>query len=368
MSRMKTRMLAVMAALSLGAGLMAGCGGGGDASSSGSAVTSSGTEAAGFFRTSSESASVSASSGEDSAADSAASSGSSGETAEASYPRELQVSEDTTVILESRPERVASLVFGTDEMLLGLTDAEFIAGLSGLDNGCAYLAADASVYEDIPRINENAEILMDLEPDFIIGSSWVDEDLKAQIADSGIPFYGYTTPKTLEEQVQIVKDLGYLLGDDEKTEALVQDMEERIQAVETVADGIAEEDKVRVMAYNMHESSNALGTIFDDMVTTAGAVNESSEAGLEGTAKISKEQIVEMNPEVIILVEWASDTDEEFQAFVETLKSDESLQTVDAVKNGRIYASTDNSITNVSQFAVDGLEFIAESCYPDLYK
>ncbi len=259
-------------------------------------------------------------------------------------------------------------MFGTDEMLLGLTDAEFIAGLSGLDNGCAYLAADASVYEDIPRINENAEILMDLEPDFIIGSSWVDEDLKAQIADSGIPFYGYTTPKTLEEQVQIVKDLGYLLGDDEKTEALVQDMEERIQAVETVADGIAEEDKVRVMAYNMHESSNALGTIFDDMVTTAGAVNVSSEAGLEGTAKISKEQIVEMNPEVIILVEWASDTDEEFQAFVETLKSDESLQTVDAVKNGRIYASTDNSITNVSQFAVDGLEFIAESCYPDLYK
>ena len=139
-------------------------------------------------------------------------------------------------------------------------------------------------------------------------------------------------------------------------------------AVETVADGIAEEDKVRVMAYNMHESSNALGTIFDDMVTTAGAVNVSSEAGLEGTAKISKEQIVEMNPEVIILVEWASDTDEEFQAFVETLKSDESLQTVDAVENGRIYASTDNSITNVSQFAVDGLEFIAESCYPDLYK
>ncbi len=102
----ETRMLAVMAALSLGAGLMAGCGGGGDASSSGSAVTSSGTEAADSSGTSSESASVSASSGEDSAADSAASSGSSGETAEASYPRELQVSEDTTVILESRPERV----------------------------------------------------------------------------------------------------------------------------------------------------------------------------------------------------------------------------------------------------------------------
>ena len=349
-----------MAALSLGAGLLYGCGGNGETSASGSAETSGGSEVA---------ASTGASSGaEESVIGSGSATGTAEETANMDYPRKLQVSDELTVTLESKPQKVASLVFGTDEMLLGLTDAENIAGLSGLDNGCAYLAADASVYEKIPRINENAEILMDLEPDFIIGSSWVDEDLKAQIEDSGIPFYGYTTPKTMEEQVQIVKDLGYLLGDDEKTEALVQDMEERIQAVETVAAGIAEEDKVRVMAYNMHESSSAVGTIFDDMVTKAGAVNVSSEAGLEGTAKISKEQIVEMNPEVIILVEWASDTDEEFQAFVEMLKNDESLQTVDAVKNGRIYVSTDNSITNVSQFAVDGLEFVAESCYPDLYQ
>ncbi len=360
MSRRKTKILALMAALSLGAGLLYGCGGNGETSASGSAETSGGSEVA---------ASTGASSGaEESVIGSGSATGTAEETANMDYPRKLQVSDELTVTLESKPQKVASLVFGTDEMLLGLTDAENIAGLSGLDNGCAYLAADASVYEKIPRINENAEILMDLEPDFIIGSSWVDEDLKAQIEDSGIPFYGYTTPKTMEEQVQIVKDLGYLLGDDEKTEALVQDMEERIQAVETVAAGIAEEDKVRVMAYNMHESSSAVGTIFDDMVTKAGAVNVSSEAGLEGTAKISKEQIVEMNPEVIILVEWASDTDEEFQAFVEMLKNDESLQTVDAVKNGRIYVSTDNSITNVSQFAVDGLEFVAESCYPDLYQ
>ncbi|MCI8672578.1 MAG: ABC transporter substrate-binding protein [Lachnospiraceae bacterium] len=284
---------------------------------------------------------------------------------EAKYPRQPEGSE---LILEAKPERVASLVFGTDEMLLGLAETSHIAGLSGLDNGCVYLAAEPSAYESIPVVSSNAEMLFALEPDFIIGSGWLDEDLKAQIADSKIPYYGYTTPKTMDEQIQIVEELGFLLGEDEKTAAVVNDMKKRTEAVKSKAAAIPEEERVTVMAYNMHESSSAKGTIFDDMVTLAGGINLSAQAGLEGTAKISKEQLVELNPQVIILVEWAADTDEEFQAFVETLKNDESLQSVDAVKNGRIYASTDNSITNVSQFAVDGLEFVAKCCYPELYR
>lgn len=284
------------------------------------------------------------------------------------YPREITNYDGEVLKLDKKPEQIASLVFGTDEMLLSLTDLSNIVGLSGKDNGCAYLSPEGENAGDIQRINDNAEVLISLKPDFIIGSSWVDEDLLAQIKDSQIPYYGYVTPTTLEEQIQVIKDLGYLLGEDEKTSAIVEDMETRIQSVVDKASAIAQEDKVKVMAYNMHESTNAKGTIFDDMVTKAGAINLSSEAGLEGTAKISKEQIVEMNPDVIILLEWASDTDDAFNAFKDELLSDDSLKEVNAIKNQRVYVSTDNSITNISQFTVNGLEFIAQSCYPEVFK
>lgn len=281
---------------------------------------------------------------------------------EAEYPRTVG---DLT--LESQPTKISSMVFGTDEMLLGLTDVENIVGLSGKDNGIPYIADPTDSAADVARISDNAEVMISLGADFIIGASWVSSDLQDVMADNDIPFYGYTTPKTMEQQIQIVADIGYLLGEDEKTAVIVDDMNDRMQTViDTVAD-IADEDKVRVMAYNMHGSSSAIGTIFDDMVTIAGAVNISSEAGLEGTATISKEQLVAMNPEVIILVKWASDTSEDFDAFLDELFSDSSLATVDAIANERVYVSLDNSITNVSQFAIDGLEFVAESCYPDLF-
>ena len=75
-----------------------------------------------------------------------------------------------------------------------------------------------------------------------------------------------------------------------------------------------------------------------------------------------------MNPDVIILLEWASDTDDAFNAFKDELLSDDSLKEVNAIKNQRVYVSTDNSITNISQFTVNGLEFIAQSCYPEVFK
>ena len=355
MKQMLKNGLAWLLVLAIGTTLLTGCGNKNIQQETGTADTQAATEKAG---------------GEGETQTAPAETDKEGETmagaeGEVKYPRQP---EGSGLILEAKPEQVVSMVFGTDEMLLGLAEATHIAGLSGLDNGCAYLAAEPSVYESIPVVSNNAEVLFSLEPDFIIGSRWLDEDLKAQIADSKIPYYGYTTPKTMEEQIRIVEELGYLLGEDEKTAAVVNDMRERTEAVKAKAASIPAEERVTVMAYNMHESSNAKDTIFDDMVTLAGGINLSAQAGLEGTAKISKEQLVELNPQVIILVEWAADTDEEFQAFVENLKNDESLHSVDAVQNGRIYASIDNSITNVSQFAVDGLEFVAECCYPELYQ
>ncbi len=75
-----------------------------------------------------------------------------------------------------------------------------------------------------------------------------------------------------------------------------------------------------------------------------------------------------MNPDVIILLKWASHTSEDFYYFEDELLSDTSLNTVNAIVNNRVYSSIDNSITNISQSTINGLEFIAKSCYPDRFE
>lgn len=283
----------------------------------------------------------------------------------ASYPRTVTLLDGSEYTFESAPETIASMVFGTDEMLIDITDLDKIVGLSGKDNGVLYKSDPSNESQNILKINDNAEILADLCPDAVIGASWTSAELQELMRDMDIPFYGYTTPKTLAEIIQIVEDIGYFLGEDEKSLAITEDMTQRLEAVTDITSKITE--KVEVMAYNIHGSSSAKGTLFDDMVSLAGGINLSTEAGLEGTATISKEQLVDMNPEVIILVKWAKDTTEDFEAYLDEMMNDESLSTISAIENNRVYLSLDNSITNISHFAIDGLEFIAESCYPDLF-
>lgn len=281
------------------------------------------------------------------------------------YPRTVTLADGSEYTFESAPETIASMVFGTDEMLLDITDFDKIVGLSGKDNGILYKSDPSNKSQSILKINDNAEILADLCPDAVIGASWTSAELQELMSDMDIPFYGYTTPKTLAEINVVVEEIGYFLGEDEKSQEIVEDITQRLEAVTDITSKIT--DKVTVMAYNIHGSSSAKGTLFDDMVTLAGGINLSTEAGLEGTATISKEQLVDMNPEVIILVKWAKDTTEDFDAYLEEMMNDESLSTISAIENNRVYLSLDNSITNISHFAIDGLEFIAQSCYPDLF-
>lgn len=283
-----------------------------------------------------------------------------------SFPRTIENYDGSMITIEEKPETIASMVFGTDEMLLDLSDLDKIIGLSGKDNGILYKSDPENKSSEISKINDNAEILTSLYPDAIIGASWVSAELQDVMADMDIPFYGYATPKTIEEQIKIVEDIGYFLGEDENANAIVDDMNTRLQNVVDITGTV--EEKTRVMAYNIHGSTSAKGTMFDSMATTANTINISTEAGLEGTAEISKEQLVELNPEVIILVKWAKDTTEEFDSFLDEFMSDTSLSTIDAIANNRVYISLDNSITNVSHFAIDGLEFIAKSCYPELFE
>lgn len=281
------------------------------------------------------------------------------------FPRTMENYDGSIITIESKPETVASMVFGTDEMLLDLIDLDKVVGLSGKDNGILFKSDPENLSKDILRISDNAEILVDLYPEAVIGAGWVSSELQDIMKDMDIPFYGYKTPKTLIEHITIIQEIGYFLGEDEKANAIVEDMTNRMNAVTDKSSTIT--DKVNVMAYNMHGSTSAKGTLFDDLLSLAGGINLSAEAGLEGTAAISKEQLVDMNPEVIILVKWAKDTTEEFDSFLEEMMNDESLSTISAIENERVYISLDNSISNVSHFVVSGLEFIAESCYPELY-
>ncbi len=221
--------------------------------------------------------------------------------------------------------------------------------------------------DKFPKLENNFEKILAQKPDLIIGSSWIKKELLAQIKDSGIKYYGYKSPNTIEEQMTVLRDFAKVLGKPQGGEEIVKNITERIDAIKEKAKTIKEEDKLSVLPYSMHNQTNAKGTIVDEIIYLVGAKNAATEAGLEKRAKISKEKIIEINPDVLLIMAWGKDDLEEFKKYVEDLKKDPSLQTVNAIKNNKIVVESGRYMTIVTQHLIDGVEFVAKGVYPEVY-
>lgn len=286
---------------------------------------------------------------------------------EAAYPVTIKNYDDTDLTIQEEPKKIVSLVLGTDELLLGLVDPDRVVGLSGQEGNSKSVSLAADMGGNYPKMENNFEVILEQKPDLIIGSSWIKDELLAQIKDSGINYYGYKSPNTIEEQKQVIRNFATVLGAKEKGEEIVMDMEKRIDVIKEKAMNIKEEDMVSVLPYSMHDQTNAKGTIVDEIITLIGAKNAATEAGLEGREKIAKENIIEMNPDVILIMAWGKDDIDEFNAFVEDMKNDPSLQEVNAIKNDRVIVESGRYMTIVTQHLIEGIEFVAENVYPDVY-
>lgn len=289
------------------------------------------------------------------------------EVSKATYPVTVKNYDGNDLVVKEEPSKIASLTLGMDEMLLEMVEDDKVVGLSGKNADDKAVSNVADKATKFSKIENNIEVLLAEKPDLVIGSSWIKKEFLEQLKENNITYYGYKTPETIEKQKEIIMDLSKIVGNEEKGKEIVKDIDTRLEKVQkTIKDSKFKD--VKVMAYNMHGSSNGKNTIFDDIVKNIDAVNVSSEAGIEGVAKISKEKIIELNPEVLVLMAWEKDDLKEFEAFAEDLKNDKSLENVDAIKNGRVYIASNRYMTSVSQHIIEGVEFMAESIYKDVYK
>ncbi len=280
---------------------------------------------------------------------------------------EIENYDDEILVLEERPVRIASMVLGTDEILLQMVPEEYIVGLSGQVANADSVSLVAEKGAKYPVIENNFETLLSLNPDLIIGSSWINKELLQQIKDAKIPYYGYKSPNTIDAQLKVIGDFSKVLGSEQIGDDLTSDISKRVDVIKEKAQKIAEEDKVSILPYNMHGKTNAKGTIVDEIIYMIGAKNAATEAGLEKRAKIAKEKIIEIDPDYILMMAWGKDNLEDFDKFVEDMKNDPSFKDLKAIKNNHVIIEKGRYFTIVTQHLINGIEFLAKSVYPNVY-
>ena len=256
---------------------------------------------------------------------------------------------------------IVSLTLSGDEMLLGLVPENRIAGLSGKINEDKEISNIVDKAKKFPKVEGNEEVLMSLEPDLIIVADWLSKRITDIGAITGAKVYFYKTPNSYEEQKKLIRDLANLVEEKENGEKLIKNMDDRLKALQNKIAKNYKGAKPRILMYTSFGTTSGKNTTFNDMVKLINGVNVVAEAGIDGFKDISKEKVIELNPDIII-VPIAKKYDN-INKISKLFFEDPSFRNVKAIKNKKVYFIQYKDITPTSQYMINSIEELAKVVY-----
>ena len=256
---------------------------------------------------------------------------------------------------------IVSLTLSGDEMLLGLVPENRIAGLSGKINEDKEISNIVDKAKKFPKVEGNEEVLMSLEPDLIIVADWLSKRITDIGAITGAKVYFYKTPNSYEEQKKLIRDLANLVEEKENGEKLIKNMDDRLKALQNKITKNYKGAKPRILIYTSFGTTSGKNTTFSDMVKLINGVNVVTEAGIDGFKDISKEKVIELNPDIIIvpIAKKYDNVNKISKLFFE----DPSFRNVKAIKNKKVYFIQYKDITPTSQYMINSIEELAKVVY-----
>jgi len=288
---------------------------------------------------------------------------------QAAFPLTVVDDAGNQLTLKAPPQRIVSLTLFTDEMLLSLVDKSRLIGITTF-------AADSQT-SNVPelaaaiahKLTMNVEEIISLAPDLAIVANWSDAAPVKQLRDAGIPVYlmaSGLTVKAIEEKIQ---RLGLMTGEVEKAQSMIDTMDKRLAAVAAQVATIPANKRAVVMDYSTWGGAMGKGSSWDEIVRLAGLVDAVADYSADkwGEVFLSKEKILEINPDILVLPGWVYGDPNGAKSFYSQIAGDPALKGLSAVKNGRLIMMPERLKSAVSQYIVDSVEWLAKSAYPQLF-
>lgn len=257
---------------------------------------------------------------------------------EQNQPRTITDSSGAQVEIPAKVDRIVDLWFAHNEVVAMLGASDKIVGTSNTPQAYPWQ------YRVIPATKNalstlgtafNLEELIGLKPDVVfVSSSSKDADA---IINAGIPTVklAFTDFESMKKCFTLTAEV---LGGDavKRANDYIAYLDSKLNEIKSVTSGIAKEARPKVL--NISSSNldaitvDGSKTIINDWIEVAGGVNAA--ATLDSNMKeVSMEQILQWNPDVIILPSSFSATDKE------KILSDATWQKITAVKNGKVYTN-----------------------------
>jgi len=177
------------------------------------------------------------------------------------------------------------------------------------------------------------------------------------------PIIHYMNPRNMKEIIESVIELGKILDKNEMANEIAESLEKRIKYIKDNVNN----KMPKVLAIEWLEPFFTAGHWIPEMIEIAGGINLISKTG-EQSRRLEIDEIIESKPDIIILMPCGFDINRTVSEYKKNLKRNKMWESLDAVKNGRVFAVDANSFfSKPSIRTVEGLEILAKIIQPEKF-
>ena len=268
------------------------------------------------------------------------------------------------IYFSSKPERIMTLGMGTDGIVLGLVPPEKMVSVNSLaDDPCSSNIVDLAKKIKNKHRNPSAEYVMSLQPDVVFAYEWTKSEYIDTMRDLGIKVVVLKGPRTIGDVKRNITTVAAALQETQQGNRLIAAMDKELEALKIKLKKHNYESNKRVFLLSLLQTYGGNGCLYDELCKEAGVINCLSDAGLHNGQALTKEMILKMQPDVIIMPVYNDHNTFDINKHNEEFLRDPALRNVQAVKNKQLYYPREGYIYNCSQDAVFGAVEIARAAY-----
>ncbi len=274
--------------------------------------------------------------------------------AETAYPITIIDASQHPLTLTQTPTRVDSKSMFSDQVLMALLPLKNITSLSRLSKDATYSIIANQIPATLPLRDLNVERIIAERPDLVLVASWSDGPKIAQLRAAGIKVFVIKTVYSLDNIEKNILLIGKLVNKNAAAIALVKTMKETLKQ-----QLIIPEKKLTAIEYTSWGASSNHNSTINTIISQAQLNNviAYNSGDKFGQVPIAKEQLLALNPDIIIIPGIDSD------GFKQQLLHDPALQTLTAIRDRRVISLPHALRSTDSQYIADAIIYLNHKVY-----
>lgn len=257
---------------------------------------------------------------------------------------------------EEVPETVVSLIPSNTEILYALEEGDKLIGATDFDT---YPKEALEVERVSDSVKFNAERIIQLDPDIVLAYSTGGPTGLEVLEEADIPVFVIESAASFEDVYGDIEQIAQVMGVEEKGEELIASIQEEIKGVQDKLAAMDQKKKAYIEISPLPEIYTTGDKTFQQEILNHAQV-ENVFADLEGWPKLSEEEVVKRNPELIFT------TVSYVENAVDEIKARDSWSEIAAIQNEQVFLLDSDITSRPGPRIGEAVKLVAETAYPEI--